>query len=412
MLGRRGLTQLLCRAGAASQLRRNAVRSAAAALQPPPHSIARAPRSELCWRSYSAKSPYFTGKTAEPSKQPLDVDQPYPEPGPDGFVTISFYSFFELPANMLQALRDKIQREWSADLRLVGRIYLYDHGINAQLSIPKENIRKLREWLEANPSFAGRIGKFNWALEHSRAFRALHVRVRPLVAAGETLDLDVLANEPEYLPPKAWEQALRDQPDALLIDMRNVYEYRVGRFDNAQCPDADTFREEMAVVRSMCSQHSRDAPIYMYCTGGIRCSVAGAFLKADGYTNVKTLQGGVVAYGRYARQAGSSLFKGKNFTFDKRRGEEVTSDVLSKCDQCGEPCDTFANCANNSCNLLFIQCPSCAQKHRGTCGCAECKERAQMSHEQLIQNRLPPRWSHRERVRPELVFKNGAIQTA
>ncbi|KAI8323184.1 Rhodanese-like protein, partial [Martensiomyces pterosporus] len=293
------------------------------------------------------------------------------------FFTISFYSFFDIPERTVQSMRDKIQKEWVEDLGVVGRIYICEQGINAQLSIPESNTQALRSWLESSSLFSGRIPKFNWAIEHRRAFKALHVRVRPLVAAGEALDLGTLEHEPEYLKPQDWENELREaqrsqESQPLLIDMRNSYEFRIGKFEGAVCPDVDTFREEMDAVRSMCKGKGKKEPIYMYCTGGIRCSVAGAILKSEGYENVKTLQGGVIAYGRHIREQEngqeSSLYHGKNFTFDKRLGEEVTSEVLAKCDQCGGPCDTFTNCANTSCNLLFIQCPDCAAKHDHTCG--------------------------------------------
>ncbi|KAJ1929298.1 hypothetical protein FBU59_007058, partial [Linderina macrospora] len=176
--------------------------------------------------------------------------------------------------------------------------------------------------------FRGRIPKFNWAIDHRKSFKALHVRVRPLVATGSPLSLDELANEPEYLGPEQWETELNEIKNSgkqpLLIDMRNNYEFRIGRFEGAVCPDVDTFREEMAVVRDLCKDQPKHAPIHMYCTGGIRCSVAGAILKSEGYTNVKTLQGGVIAYGKHVRaqKTGKSIFHGKNFTFDKRLGEE------------------------------------------------------------------------------------------
>ncbi|KAJ2776527.1 hypothetical protein H4R18_005624 [Coemansia javaensis] len=359
-----------------------------------------------------SQSPYYRAEPGPLAAQPLDMDQPYPAPGPDGFHTVSFYAFFAIPAGELPALRDAIQAEWSRDLGVVGRIYIGEQGINAQLSIPAERTRGLRAWLEQHAAFSGRISRFNWAIEHRRAFKALHVRVRPMVALDAPVALETLAREPEYLSPAEWEQALRQEgPGALLIDMRNTYEYRIGRFQNAVCPDADTFRDEMELVRGMCRGRPPDAPIYMYCTGGIRCSVAGAILKAEGHANVKTLQGGVIAYGRHVRSSpgSQSIYRGKNFTFDKRLGEEVTDDVLAQCDQCGAACDTFTNCANTSCNLLFIQCPACAARHRRTCGNALCLERARMSHDELVRNRMGPIWNYHMRIHPEKVFGRDGV---
>ncbi|KAJ2608939.1 hypothetical protein H4S08_004258 [Coemansia sp. RSA 1365] len=364
--------------------------------------------------SRSDLSPYYRNTLGQLPRQANDMDRPYPSTTEDGYYTISFYSFFAIPESRLQALRDKIQNEWGKDLNIVGRIYIYDQGINAQLSIPEDNVEELRKWLEDNHTFTGRIPPFNWAIEHRRAFKSLHVRVRPLVATDIPLSLETLSREPEYLQPDEWERELRDlDKDALLVDMRNNYEYRIGRFENAVCPDVDTFREEMKVVRDMCK--TRDQPIYMYCTGGIRCSIAGAILKSEGHTNVKTLQGGVVAYGKYVRNNPNkqlSIFRGKNFTFDKRLGEEVTTDILSKCDQCGGECDTFTNCANTSCNLLFVQCSKCAEKHHRTCGTKLCIKRAQMSHEELVKDRMGPIWNYHLRVRPEKVFdEHGVAQS-
>ncbi|KAJ2162822.1 hypothetical protein GGF46_000386 [Coemansia sp. RSA 552] len=341
------------------------------------------------------------------------MDQPYPQATEDGYLTISFYSFFEIPEHRLQLLHDRILSEWSQRLGVVGRIYIYDQGINAQLSVPAENARALREWLETNQTLSGRVPRFNWALEHRRAFRALHVRIRPLVGTDRPLDLETLGHEPEYLGPEDWERELRERGDgALLVDMRNQYEHRVGRFENAVCPSVDTFREEIGVVRKMCRERGPDEPIYMYCTGGIRCSVAGAILKAEGHTNIKTLQGGVIAYGRHVQEraaGGESLFRGKNFTFDKRLGEEVTSEVLSKCDQCGGSCDRFTNCANVSCNLLFIQCPSCAARHQHTCGNALCIERAQMPEAERAKRPLGPMWDYHQCIRPDKAFGEDGI---
>ncbi|KAJ1930416.1 hypothetical protein EC988_010040, partial [Linderina pennispora] len=168
--------------------------------------------------------------------------------------------------------RDKIQNEWSTDLGVVGRIYICEQGINAQLSVPQENALKLRQWLEDSQMFRGRIPKFNWAIDHRKSFKALHVRVRPLVATGAPLQLEELAHEPEYLSPEAWENELNQIRESgaqpLLIDMRNNYEFRIGRFEGAVCPDVDTFRDEMAVVRDLCAD--KNTPIHMYCTGGIR----------------------------------------------------------------------------------------------------------------------------------------------
>jgi UPF0176 protein len=117
-----------------------------------------------------------------------------------------------------------------------------------------------------------------------------------------------------------------------------------------------------------------DKPIIMYCTGGIRCEKASAYLLHNGFSNVFHLEGGIIKYAQDAKAQGLELkFHGKNFVFDNRLGERITDEVLAVCHQCGKPCDTHVNCLNEGCHLLFIQCSHCAQTYQGCCsdGCKD-----------------------------------------
>ena len=162
--------------------------------------------------------------------------------------------------------------------------------------------------------------------------------------------------------------ALIAKRDTILIDMRNHYESEVGHFKGAILPDVDTFREEIDQVEQMLQgQEQRD--IALYCTGGIRCEKASAYLKHKGFSNVHQLNGGIIEYTRQVREQGlDNLYVGKNFVFDERLAERITEDVVASCHQCGAPCDEHTNCVNLGCNLLFIQCPKCAETFEGTCG--------------------------------------------
>jgi len=118
----------------------------------------------------------------------------------------------------------------------------------------------------------------------------------------------------------------------------------------------------------------KDKNIIMYCTGGIRCEKASAWMLHNGFNNVFHLEGGIIEYANKAKEWGiPSKFKGKNFVFDDRLGERITGDVIAHCHQCGAPSDTHTNCKNDGCHLLFIQCPECAHKYDGCCSEA-CKE--------------------------------------
>lgn len=158
-----------------------------------------------------------------------------------------------------------------------------------------------------------------------------------------------------------------DDPDAVFVDMRNHYEYEVGHFDNALEIPADTFRDQLPMAVDML-QDSKDKKIVMYCTGGIRCEKASAWMRHNGFENVYHIEGGIIEYARRAREQGLPVrFKGKNFVFDERMGERISDDVIAHCHQCGTACDTHVNCKNDGCHLLFIQCASCAEKYHDCC---------------------------------------------
>ena len=102
----------------------------------------------------------------------------------------------------------------------------------------------------------------------------------------------------------------------------------------------------------------RDENIVLYCTGGIRCEKASAYLKHKGFPNVHQLEGGIIEYVRQVRTQGlDNQFQGVNFVFDERMAERVSEDVVAECHQCGTACDHVTNCANAACNVLMVQCP-------------------------------------------------------
>jgi UPF0176 protein len=112
----------------------------------------------------------------------------------------------------------------------------------------------------------------------------------------------------------------------------------------------------------------RDKNLLMYCTGGIRCEKASAWMKHLGFKNVFQLNGGIIKYAQEVKELGlENRFIGKNFVFDERLGERITEDIIAVCHQCGAPCDDHTNCRNDGCHLLFIQCKKCSEKYKGCC---------------------------------------------
>ncbi|KAJ2963270.1 hypothetical protein NQZ79_g1655 [Umbelopsis isabellina] len=295
---------------------------------------------------------------------------------------VAFYSLLQWPQSTVSRLqftiKDRLQK-----FSVVGRIYLASDrgigGINAQLCVPVCHIEAVQTFFDTLPEFKGATLEYNHGMDDTDQpiFQKLKIMQKPnLVAVPDTLRADILSKAPKHLTPEQWHRDLsRCSNDTLLIDMRNHYEYDVGRFNNATKMNVDTFRESLEVLDKLVEGKDKNEAIYMYCTGGIRCSVAGAYISDKGYSNVNMLKGGITNYGHFVRKnkVKDSLFRGSNFTFDGRRGERITDDVLAHCHQCGAPCDVLSNCANNLCHLLFIQCSSCRKKHEKLCS-SECRD--------------------------------------
>lgn len=300
--------------------------------------------------------------------------------------TVSFYKYviLENPEQM----RDTLYREWDG-LNCLGRIYVAREGINAQMNVPEHNWDAFIETLYAHEEFKG--VPFKIAVEdNGRSFLKLVVKVRKqIVADGLTEDEYDVTNVGRHLSAQEWNNMM-DAGNATVVDMRNYYETEIGHFEGAVLPDAETFREELPEVLNKL-KGKEEEPILLYCTGGIRCEKTSAYLKHHGFKNVNQLLGGIIDYARQIKEEElPNKFRGKNFVFDDRLGESIGNDVISHCHQCGEPCDTHTNCSNVACNLLFIQCPSCAEKMEGTCS-DECHDIIHMPLEQ--QETLRKEWA-------------------
>ncbi|MBL0105102.1 MAG: rhodanese-related sulfurtransferase [Bacteroidetes bacterium] len=283
--------------------------------------------------------------------------------------TLSFYKYVIIP-NM-EEMRDTLYSEFE-ELGVLGRIYVANEGINSQMSVPTHNFERFVEVLYAHPEFKDVDLKI--AVEdNGKSFIKLIVRLRNKIVADGLNDgtFDV-TNVGKHLSARQFNEALK-QPGTIAVDLRNHYESEVGHFKGAILPDADTFRDELPMVLDQLKD-KKDAKLLLYCTGGVRCEKASAFFKHHGFSDVNQLNGGIIHYARQVKAEGlESEFIGKNFVFDDRLGERITDDIISSCHQCGAPCDTHVNCANDDCHLLFIQCDSCREKMNGCCT-PQCKE--------------------------------------
>ena len=293
-------------------------------------------------------------------------------------ITLSFYKYFKLGNPKI--FRDHLFVTWSK-LDILGRIYIANEGINAQLSVPKENINDFKETLQDIIPL-NKI-RLNFALEHySKSFLKLTIKIRKKIVADGLDDktFDV-TNIGKHLDAENFNKMLNDS-NTVCIDMRNHYESEIGFFKGAIKPNVDTFRESLEIIDNELEKNGYEKNYLMYCTGGIRCEKASAYLKHKGLKNVYQLEGGIIEYSRQVKEKKlKNNFLGKNFVFDERRGERVSDDIVSNCHQCGEPCDTHVNCSNEACHLLFIQCEKCRQRMNNCCS-DECVNIIELSYEE------------------------------
>ncbi len=277
--------------------------------------------------------------------------------------TISFYKYHKIENP--DTFRNELYLQLD-NLGVLGRIYIAHEGINAQISVPSENFEAFKTYLFSIP-FLNQV-RLNIAVEDDgKSFFKLKILVRKkIVADGLNDDTFDASDSGVHLNAQQF-NALADDPNTIIIDMRNHYESEVGHFKNAVCPDVDTFREELQVAEDLMTDH-RDKNLLMYCTGGIRCEKASAWMKHKGFKNVFQLDGGIIKYAKEVKEQGlENKFIGKNFVFDERLGERISDDIIAHCHQCGAPCDDHTNCKNDGCHLLFIQCKACAEKFSGCC---------------------------------------------
>jgi UPF0176 protein len=278
--------------------------------------------------------------------------------------TLSFYKYVKIenPKKMRDFLFDKF-----SELKCLGRIYVAKEGINAQMNVPEMNWQKFDEFIQSIPEFAGVPFKIAVEEKGLSSFLKLIVKVRPKIVA------DGLSDE-SFDPSNTGKYATAQEVNEMIergtkvIDMRNLYEAAIGHFDGAEIMPVDTFREQLAKVHEM-FQDDKDEEVLLYCTGGIRCEKASAWMKHQGFKKVKHIKGGVIGYANEVKEKGlPNKFLGKNFVFDERLGERIGEEIISDCQICyKEKCDDYIHCKNQFCHILFICCPKCMEKFGGYC---------------------------------------------
>ena len=316
-------------------------------------------------------------------------------------ITCSFYRYVDIekPAQF----RDFLYRSWNK-FKILGRVYVAKEGINAQISCPDFNWNEFINSIEIHRYL--KDVPIKRAIKQGESFYKLTIKVKKeIVAYGLTSNEYDMKTVGTHLSAKAFNKKI-EQGEAITVDMRNYYESEVGRFENALTPDVDTSRELLPAVKEMLSG-CEDNEILLYCTGGVRCEKASAYLIKQGFNKVSQLSGGIIQYAHDIKTQGiESKFLGKNFVFDNRMGESITDDVIGVCHQCERSADSHIDCANDACHILFIQCDRCFKIYNGCCS-KECKNFASLPIEEQKKlrkdpNRVVSLSRYSSRVKPKL----------
>lgn len=275
------------------------------------------------------------------------------------FLVLLYYHYTKIddPA----AFRDR-HHLFCIELNLRGRIIVSREGLNGTVSGLRADCEKYMNALKTDNRFTGIDFKVD---EHdSIAFQKLHVRLKDEIVNSGLKHIDPAKRTGKYLEPEEFKK-LKDNPDVVIVDVRSKYEHNVGRFKNAVTLDIEHFREFPGKIREL--EPFKEKKVITYCTGGVKCEKASAFLLENGFKDVYQLHGGIIKYGMEAQ---GEDFEGKCYVFDNRIAIDVNKinpKIISRCILCGDPCDRMINCANPECNRHAPVCEACGERMEGAC---------------------------------------------
>ncbi|MAG47826.1 hypothetical protein CL617_04425 [archaeon] len=278
---------------------------------------------------------------------------------------ILFYKYTNV--NRLKKLQEELLSK-SKSLGLLGKILIAKEGVNGCVSGKDEDIKKIKDYITLK--FGKVEFKESKVLKHT--FKKMFVRIRDEIIS--THYKSNLENKAEYIEPKELKKLLDSKDEVIMVDARNAYESEIGRFENAITPKIDVFSEWPKAVSKL--GKNKEKLIVTYCTGGVRCEKASAYMVEQGFTNVKQLHGGII---RYGKTVGVDHWEGKCFVFDHRGAVSINEEepkLISQCAICHIPSDNQENCAKVECDKFFVVCEKCYAKFDNCCS-RRCKNEIQ-----------------------------------
>ena len=262
--------------------------------------------------------------------------------------------------------------QYCIELGLLGRIIIATEGINGTVSGTEASCKAYMEQFQNEPIFKNIHFKIDSHPQH--AFQKLHVRVKPEIVYSDLLHIQPHYKTSPYITPTELEK-IKEEEDVILLDVRSNYEHKIGKFKNAVTLNINHFREFKSQIPELAAYKNKK--IVTYCTGGVKCEKASAYLLEQGFENVYQLHGGII---QYAQETKGEGFEGKCYVFDNRLTTKINkkeTTIIGKCHVCQIDCDRMINCANSLCNAHIPICFDCAEALAGACS-EVCKQQPTM----------------------------------
>ncbi|MBM3232924.1 rhodanese-related sulfurtransferase [Candidatus Pacearchaeota archaeon] len=251
------------------------------------------------------------------------------------------------------------------NLDIKGRILVAKEGINGSVAGSHEQVNKYKDMLNSDSRFSDIVFKEDDSI--SIPFKKMIVKIKKeIVNFGKEVNLSLTGKN---LSPREFLEIYQRYPEKIgdeiiILDARNDYEAKVGKFKKANTLDISKFRDFPEAVRTL--SEKKNKKIIMYCTGGIRCEKASAYLRQEGFSDVSQLKGGILSFGK---EFPDTVWEGSCFVFDKRLVSSINSEnkPITSCSHCNVPCDLVKNCAKFDCDSFCTICIDCEIRYLGCC---------------------------------------------
>jgi UPF0176 protein len=292
------------------------------------------------------------------------------------FKVLLFYKYVRVE-NPEQIVQEQLQ--WCLRNDIKGRVFFASEGVNGTVSGLTENIEKYKTHLTSYSEFNDLWFKEDEVDEH--VFKKMHVRLKNEIVHGDLENVSI-EHGGKRLSPEELFRLYEEGKDFVIVDARNWYESKIGKFRNAITPPMKNFREWKKVVDEDLKEYKKKT-IVTYCTGGIRCEKASAYMIERGFNDVYQLDGGIV---NFIKKFPDTYWEGGMFVFDERRVVNTNSKEelkhIAQCHFCGKPTSYYINCHNVDCDKIIVSCHECKVEQDYCCSdeCRDSKNKRKVFH--------------------------------